>query len=282
MGKFSNSILEKSLNNNCIVSSVKLYVDGHSIQVMSYGVGRVEAATLVFLHEGLGSISQWGQFPFELAQYVGCNAIVYDRFGHGLSDSIPIVKGTDFLEQEARTVLPEIIKALNIKRPILYGHSDGGSIALLSAAYFPNQFLGVITEAAHVFVEPVSITGVKATLERYIEGGLKSGLEKHHGENTDSMFYSWATVWLSSEFQNWSIPMKTLGQINCLVLALQGEDDEYGTGEQLQRIEEGIGSGVTKVCIPNCAHIPHNQARDSVMEHTTKFIRDLIKPTSIK
>ena len=123
---------------------------------------------------------------------------------------------------------------------------------------------------------------MKATLKRYIEGTLKSRLDKHHGKNTESMFYSWVNVWLSSEFRDWSISKETLGQINCLVLALQGRNDEYGTGAQLKKIEEGIDSDVMVVCVPNCAHSPHIQARELVMEHTILFIRDLIKSSPIK
>lgn len=281
MGNLSNLILKNNVDNKQIVSSVKLYVDGHFIQAMSYDGGHTETATLVFLHEGLGSISQWGGFPFELAQYVGCNAVVYDRYGHGLSDPIQNKRAPDFLEQEAKTVLPEVLKLLDVKKPILFGHSDGGSIALLAAAYYPDHILGVITEAAHVFVEPISINGVKATLERYLDGTLKHRLEKHHGEKTESMFYGWADVWLSSEFQDWLIPMETLGKINCLVLAMQGKDDQYGTGKQIQRIEDAIGPGVTTLCIPNCAHIPHIEARGSVMENAKVFIRDLIETTQL-
>ena len=138
MAKSSNSISEKSSDNNGIVSSVKLYIDGNIIQAMSYERAQAEGPTLVFLHEGLGSISQWGRFPFELAQCVGCNAVLYDRYGHGLSDPIVNMRKTDFLEHEAKSVLPEVLKAFSIKRPILFGHSDGGSIALLAAAYYPN------------------------------------------------------------------------------------------------------------------------------------------------
>jgi len=181
----------------------------------------------------------------------------------------------DFMEREAEFALPQILDAFGVEKVILFGHSDGGSIALMFAALYPERTLGVITEAAHVFVEDVSLAGVRAAEARFETSDLAKRLRLYHGDNTESMFHGWADIWLSPEFRDWTIPPETLGAIEAPVLALQGADDDYGTPAQLEKIKAGVGDGAKTVLIPECAHTPHVEARETVMDEVINFIQDL-------
>ncbi|MDA0230147.1 MAG: alpha/beta hydrolase [Proteobacteria bacterium] len=256
--------------------ALRVRADGHLVRAVSYGKGPRFGPTIVFLHEGLGSIAQWKHFPDTLARAAGCNALVYERWGHGDSDPLDGPRQADFMEREAVSVLPQILDSFGLDKVILFGHSDGGSIALLFAARYPERTLGVITEAAHVFVEEVSLAGVRAAVERFETSDMEKRLRLYHGDNVARMFSGWADIWLSAEFRDWSIPSETLGAIQAPVLALQGADDEYGSAAQLQRIEAGIGAAAKTVLIPDCAHEPHVQAREAVMDETLGFI-EIIK-----
>ena len=254
---------------------LEVRADGHLVRAVSHGQGPRFGQTIVFLHEGLGSIAQWRHFPDTLARAAGCNALVYERWGHGGSDPLSGPRKADFMEREAHATLPEVLDAFGLEKAILFGHSDGGSIALLFAARYPERTLGVMTEAAHVFVEEASLAGVRAAVERFDTSDMEKRLGLYHGDNTRSMFRGWANIWLSADFRDWSIPPKTLGAIQAPVLALQGADDEYGSIAQLHRIESGVGASAETVIIPDCAHEPHVQAREAVMEEALAFIETI-------
>ena len=254
---------------------LEVRADGHLVRAVSYGLGPRFGPMLVFLHEGLGGIAQWKHFPDTLARAAGCNALVYERWGHGGSDRLMGPRKADFMEREAEFALPQILDAFGVEKVILFGHSDGGSIALMFAALYPERTLGVITEAAHVFVEDVSLAGVRAAEARFETTDLAKRLRLYHGDNTESMFHGWADIWLSPEFRDWTIPPETLGAIEAPVLALQGADDDYGTPAQLEKIKAGVGDGAKTVLIPECAHTPHVEARETVMDEVINFIQDL-------
>ena len=254
---------------------LEVRADGHLVRAVCHGQGPRFGPTIVFLHEGLGSIAQWKHFPDTLARAAGCNALVYERWGHGGSDPLSGPRKADFMEREAHAALPEVLDSFGLEKAILFGHSDGGSIALLFAARYPERTLGVITEAAHVFVEDASLAGVRAAVERFETSNMEKRLALYHGDNTESMFRGWADVWQSPQFRDWTIAPETLGAIRAPVLALQGADDEYGSAEQLQRIEAGVGAGAKTVLIPDCAHEPHGQAREAVMDQALGFIENL-------
>jgi len=254
---------------------LKVRADGHLVCAVSYGRGPRFGPTIVFLHEGLGSIAQWKHFPDTLARAAGCNALVYERWGHGGSDPLLGPRPADFMEREAVSVLPQILDSFGLEKVTLFGHSDGGSIALLFAARYPERTLGVITEAAHVFVEEASLAGVRSAVERFKTSDMEKRLRLYHGDNAVSMFHGWADIWLSANFRDWSIPPETLGAIQAPVLALQGTDDEYGSAAQLQKIEAGVGAAAKTMLIPDCAHEPHVQAREAVMEEALAFIETI-------
>jgi pimeloyl-ACP methyl ester carboxylesterase len=230
--------------------------------------------TLVFLHEGLGSIAQWRDFPARLSIATGLPALVYERWGYGNSDILDMPRTIRYLHDEAFVSLPEVLQQSDITHAILVGHSDGGSIALMFAAMHGDNIRGVITEAAHVFVEDVTITGIRKAVELYETTDLRNRLHQYHKDNTDSMFRGWAHTWLSKEFRNWNIE-EYLPRITCPLLVLQGAQDEYGTQAQVDSIVSQAAGPAQGLMIPDCGHVPHHQAQERVLEEMTKFIEAL-------
>lgn len=228
--------------------------------------------TLVFLHEALGCIELWRDFPQALATATGCDALLYDRRGSGKSDPLTEKRAQDYLHQEAFITLPEVLEKTGVKNPILIGHSDGGTIALLYAAKFPENVRGVITETAHVFVEDVTLRGIRKVLKTYQTGDLKQRLEKYHGENTEAIFRAWHETWLNPNFRSWNVE-KFLPHITCPVLVIQGAEDEYGTPAQVDAITSQVSGLAKPLLIPHCGHTPHREARDITLREMTKFIK---------
>lgn len=244
------------------------------IEPASYSPERIPT-TLVFLHEGLGSIVQWRDFPANLSTATGLPALVYERWGHGSSDALDTQRTIHYLHDEAFISLPEVLKQTNINDAILIGHSDGGSIGLLFAAIHGIKTRGVITEAAHVFVEEVTVAGIRRAVELYETTDLKDRLYQYHKENTEKMFRAWADTWLSSSFRSWNIE-GFLSQISCPLLVIQGEQDEYGTKAQMESIVKHVGGPAEGLIIPGCGHVPHHQAHERVLKEMTRFIRSLL------
>ena len=236
-------------------------------------------AALVFLHEGLGSITQWRDFPAALVRATGLPALVYDRYGYGQSDRQLKPPNDLYLEEEAQLRLPAVLEACGIDAPILIGHSDGATIALLFAALYPNVPLAVVSEAAHVYIEKLSIQGIWKTVQDFNSTHLRDRLERHHGDKVDSMFHGWSDVWLSPEHHDWSM-LERLAAITCPVLAIQGEDDEYGTPAQLRAITRRVSGPTRTLLLPSCGHAPHHQARERILDEIQGFIRDLALPHS--
>jgi len=252
---------------------------GHRLAARWIGPPADEAPTLVFLHEGLGSIGQWRDFPATLADATGCGALIYDRFGYGGSDRLdpPYERPVDFMQVEAREVLPAVLDQTGVQQAILVGHSDGGSIALLAAATLDTRIRGVITEAAHVFVEPESVASIEEAVIAYRAGDLRDKLARYHGEAVDSAFYGWANTWLNSDFEAFHIE-GYLRAITCPVLAIQGVDDAYGTPAQLDMIKAAVSGPVETMLLADCGHAPHQEMRDHVLALMTEFVRAVIAP----
>jgi pimeloyl-ACP methyl ester carboxylesterase len=231
--------------------------------------------TLVFLHEGLGCIELWRDFPEILCEATGCSGLVYDRKGYGGSEKFEDPWPPDYLQKESLTYLPQLLKECNIHHTILIGHSDGGSIALITAAIHGNLVCAIITEAAHIFVEEQTITGIRKAVEAFETTPLKEKLSRYHKENTETIFYRWADRWLSPEFLKWNIK-KYLPKIMCPILVLQGLDDEYGTPAQIQGIVDYVSGPVYPKLIPDCGHVPHYQSKNAVLSEMTQFIRTIV------
>jgi pimeloyl-ACP methyl ester carboxylesterase len=239
------------------------------VEVVRVGPGPDLAPTLVFLHEGLGSASLWRDFPAALAAATGCGALVYSRLGYGGSDPLDRAFDASFMHREALDVLPRLLEACGVADPVLVGHSDGASIALIyAAAGLAARALAL--EAPHVFVEPLTVESIAATRERYAATDLAERMRRHHGEKTDATFRAWTDVWLSDEFRGWDI-RPSLGRVACPVLVVQGEDDEYGTLEQLGAIAS-LAPDVETVVLERCGHAPHRDRPEATLEAMRRFV----------
>ncbi len=231
------------------------------------------APTLVFLHEGLGCIGLWKDFPAALCAAVGLPGLIHERRGHGGADPLSSwPRPVGYLEHEAEHVLPRVLAAAGLDRFVHVGHSDGGSIALLHAALRPAGLLGAVTEAAHVFVEPETLAGIRAARAAFVHGPLRSRLARWHGRNTDGVFWGWNATWLEPAFAQWDMTDR-LGCIRCPLLVMQGADDEYGTARQVAAIRDESGGPAEGVVVPGCAHVPHHQAREAVLARMAAAIR---------
>jgi pimeloyl-ACP methyl ester carboxylesterase len=231
--------------------------------------------TIVFLHEALGSVAHWRDFPKKVAGITGFNAFAFDRLGHGLSDPVENKRDMDYFHREAWETTPSVLAHFGIKNPILFGHSDGGSIALLYASRFSTKAL--ITEAAHIFFENAITHGIEQAFQR--KDFLIERLTRYHGEKTTNLFYAWTDTWSSEPYKNWTIEA-LLKDISCPALIIQGENDEYGTVEQVQRIVQGIGENAKALMIPNCGHTPHKDVEKLILNEIYKMLvaSDLSEP----
>ena len=253
-----------------------LTVGKNRLETAWYGPGPQETPTLVFLHEGLGCVSLWRDFPERLSAATGCGAFIYSRLGYGKSDPCELPRPTRFMHTEGLDVLPAVLAAAGIKECILIGHSDGGSIAIIYAGGTPAIPLrGLITEAAHVFCEQVSVDSIQSARELYETGDLRRQLFKHHGANTDCAFRGWNEVWLHPDFMNWNIE-EYLPGIQVPMLAIQGNDDQYGTLAQLTAIGRQAGGNPETLILPDCRHAPHVERKETVLSAMETFIDNLL------
>ena len=243
---------------------------GRSLNYEWVGSGGESSPALVFLHEGLGSIRQWRDFPAKVCAATGCKALVYDRYGYGASDVLAEPKrGVHFMHDEALRALPELLWRLKIENPILVGHSDGASIALIHAgAGF--KVKAVVAMAPHVFIEPVCISSIEKITRTFESSDLPRALGKYH-RDARKTFYGWADVWLDREFPKWDIRDDYLPKIEAPVLAIQGEDDEYGTMKQLDDIKARV-----KRCellkLPQCGHSPFRDQPEKTLAAIGNFL----------
>ncbi len=229
---------------------------------------------LVFLHEALGCIDLWRDFPAALCRLTGCDGFVYDRQGHGRSAPLAGRRSLDYLNAESWEVLPAVLAAQRIGRPLLIGHSDGGTIALLYASRFGGKCAGLVTMAAHVFVDEVTLAGIHGARNAYRRTGLRERLAKYHGEKTDALFAAWAETWCASGFRSWNI-LPLLPDVRCPVLTIQGLEDPYGTEAQLDRIARGVGGIAQRLLIPGCGHLPHIQTPRAMLEAIQRFLEEI-------
>lgn len=250
--------------------SVYFHARGHRLYGEWIDRGR-PGPVLVFLHEGLGSTGQWKDFPVLLCGRTGRPGFVYDRLGHGKSDPMSLPRDPRYLHEEAFLALPETLEDQGIEKPFLIGHSDGGTIALLFAARFPGRVSAVITEAAHVFVEDVTLEGIRKAVDLYGKTDLPKRLSAYHGANTEGVFHGWADTWLDPRFRDWNM-VRELPDVRCPLLVIQGEGDEYGTAAQVKAIADKTSGPAQAWLVPDCGHIPHLQAKEAVLLRMASFI----------
>ena len=245
-----------------------LVVDGVGLEYQM--VGPVDASCdLVFLHEGLGSISLWRGFPARIADRLARRGVVYSRRGHGSSSPSVGRRPARYLHHEALEVLPRVMAALVDGSPILVGHSDGASIAIIAAGA-GIDVAAIVLIAPHVFVEPEAVAGIDAVVGRYRQGDLSDRLARHH-QDADALFWAWADIWRSPEFADWSIE-EYLPSISCPTLIIQAEDDEYATIAQPDRIAAGMAVEPELLWLPSGGHSPHLTVTDPVSEAIVDFV----------
>jgi pimeloyl-ACP methyl ester carboxylesterase len=245
---------------------------GHSLEYEWLGAAAPGTPALVFLHEGLGSMRQWRDFPLQVVQATGRRALLYSRYGYGQSDVLAEPRaGVDFMHREALEALPGLLEKLALERPLLVGHSDGASIALIHAgAGHAVRALAVM--APHVFVEPICVASIRKASAAFDSTDLAQRLGKYHRDPRKT-FHLWADVWLDPEFLKWNIEA-SLPAISCPVLAIQGADDEYGTMAQLEAIKRGVRGPCELVQLPACGHAPFRDQPRATLDALTKFIAE--------
>jgi pimeloyl-ACP methyl ester carboxylesterase len=282
-----------------------LKIGDKQLEYVWHGPRPDEAPTLIFLHEGLGCVAMWRDFPERLAEATGCGALVYSRAGYGNSDPCELPRAVRFMHDEAQVALPQVLDAFQIREAILVGHSDGGSIALIHAGGVGDaRVRGLILEAPHVFVEEIGLESIRAIAEEYrtaivnmplyerdagrmpanrpqdagapaaAPSVLKRRLARYHGENVDATFGGWNDVWLNPEFRSLNIE-EYLPQIQIPVLLIQGEDDRYGTLAQVKAIEAGCQGLVRTVRLADCGHSPHLDQPAQALDAMREFVAEL-------
>ncbi len=232
------------------------------------------APTLVFLHEGLGSVALWKGCPAEVAAATGSKALVYSRYGYGKSDKMSASREVDYMHREALQVLPEVLDQLDIGEPVLVGHSDGASIALIHAGAGKRPVRGVVAMAPHVFVEDVTVESIAQAKTAFETTDLAERLGRYH-DDVQSTFRGWNDIWLHPDFRRWNIETYLPG-IRCPVLLIQGEDDQYGTAAQLDAIAGQVSGAIETLMLAGCAHSPHQSAqKGAALAAIATFVRKL-------
>ena len=228
--------------------------------------------TLVFLHEGLGSIELWRSFPDDVVSRTDHRGLVYSRFGHGWSEAATDPRPIDFFEREALDVLPVLLNRLDAENPILIGHSDGASISLVHAAHNPVRALVLL--APHVCVEEEGLAKIRELHQPDASVELIERMARYHRDPA-ATFWAWNDVWLDPDFQTWNIE-DLLSQIECPVLLIQGSDDEYGTMAQIDAIQRQVSGPVERLVLEDCGHSPHLSQPERTETATVGFIREVV------
>jgi pimeloyl-ACP methyl ester carboxylesterase len=247
-------------------------VQGRKLEVQRIAGSGRGGRTLVFLHEGLGSVAMWRDFPLKAAAAAGCAAVVYSRYGYGRSDVLREARGVDYMHREALEVLPELLARLEVREPVLVGHSDGASIALIHTAA-RDEVSGLVVLAPHVFVEDIGVKSIAEAKTVFETTDLPQKLSRYHADAAKT-FWGWNDIWLNPEFRSWNIE-EVLPRVRCPMLAIQGFDDEYGTMAQLEAIAAQTGGPIELLRLADCRHSPHRDQPEVVIEAMSRFIERL-------
>ena len=243
-------------------------VDGKRLETTRYD-GDPARPAIVLLHEGLGSVSSWRAFPQRLTERTGCTVVAYSRYGYGRSDVLREPREPDYMHREAEVVLPELLARLGVERPILFGHSDGASIALIYAGALPGAVRALVLEAPHVFVEEISVRSIAEAKTAYATTDLPAKLARHHTD-PDATFAGWNDIWLDQRFRDWNIETSA-SSVDRPVLLIQGDADAYGTNAQLDAIVARIPNAQV-LLVPGTGHSPHRDAADLVLDRVAAFV----------
>jgi len=252
--------------------TLQLRVCGRSLEVMRIA-GNKQLPELIFLHEGLGSVSHWKDFPARVAAATGCPVTVYSRHGSGKSDLLEEARLVRYMHDEALSALPELLSQLRIERPILVGHSDGASIALIYAGAY-DHVRGLVLLAPHVFVEDLSVASIADTRVKFETTNLPEKLARHHRDAVRT-FWGWNNIWLHQEFRTWNIE-EYLPKIQCPALVIQGLDDQYGTLAQVEAIRRQSGGPVEVLMLAECKHSPQRDQPDATLKAITRFAGEVV------
>jgi pimeloyl-ACP methyl ester carboxylesterase len=261
-----------------VTTTHRYQVDGRCLEAAKIEGRDPNLPAIVMLHEGLGSVAHWKDFPLRVADETGAPVFVYSRYGHGGSDALQEPRSVSYMHHEAQVVLPEVLKQAGIERPVLLGQSDGASIAILFAGMFPDSSAGLILEAPHVFVEDLTVSSIAQARTLYEETDLPQRLGRYHA-NVDALFWGWNKIWLDPSFRDWNIEA-FLDLIRCPVLVLQGAQDEYGTRRQVEAIQCRVPSA-SAIVLENCRHAPHRDRPDATLSAIGKFVQALPRQAPI-
>ncbi len=237
--------------------------------------GGADMPVILMLHEGLGSVSLWRDFPDQVASRTGCPVLVWSRAGYGKSDPVSLPRPLTYMHGEAIEVLPHVVAQLDGRPHLLLGHSDGASIALIHASHCPQPGLkGLVLMAPHVFVEDISIAGIEAAREAWEQGNLRDRLARHHGPNVECAFLGWNGAWLDPGFRSWNIE-EYLPAVTVPCLLVQGRDDEYGTLAQIDAIAGQVSGPAATCVLDDCGHSPQKDQTAAVLDAIQAFVTEL-------
>jgi len=274
--KSAGNVAEGAEKNCCFMKTVAyhkqtlvLSVGGHRLEVLRIRGRREGTPELVLLHEGLGSVSHWKNFPERLAGATGCPVTAYSRYGSGNSDVLTGSRSVRYMHDEALQALPDLVSQLQIENPVLVGHSDGGSIAIIYAGTH-DRVRGLVLMAPHVFVEDLSVASIAEAKEKFETTNLPEKLARHHRDATRT-FWGWNDIWLHPEFRKWNIE-QYLPRIKCPTLVIQGMEDQYGTMAQVDAIRKQSGGPVEVLVLEECRHSPQRDQPEKVLEALAKFV----------
>lgn len=254
-------------------STGMIQVAGVSLEYRWIEAKTTDAPALIFLHEGLGCVGMWKDFPDQVAQTTGWGAFVYSRAGYGKSGPAPLPRSVRYMHHEGLVVLPQLIKTVGFQKFFLIGHSDGGSIALVYAGSAKKQGLcGLALMAPHVFNESICVQEIQQAGEAYKTTNLREKLVRYHGAQTDETFWGWHDIWLHADFWHWNLE-EYLPAIEVPSLVIQGEEDRYGTLRQVETIQNQVSGLCTKLILPACGHSPYREQRATVHQAITSFIK---------
>ena len=248
-------------------------IDGRRIETAWLEPANASAPSIVMLHEGLGSVALWRDFPCRLAARTGCGILMYSRYGYGRSEPLAERRQVDYMHHEATVVLPEVLRRHRVVKPVLFGHSDGASIALIYAGSFPDDPRGLVLEAPHVFVEDLTVSGIKEAKRVFETGDWRAKLGRYH-DDPEATFWGWNDIWLDPRFRSWNIE-SYLTSIRCPVLVIQGRNDEYATAAQVESIVARVPAS-DAFLVPNCGHSPHRDRPEETLARVESFLTALV------